>query len=364
MILNSSNTNSDLKSMLEGKNNIQILISFGNGTWYGNYSKRFDPETLLSLYTLFNYTSHKKETLDDFIGQFPAKWTLDLSDVLQCIAFDFQERTKTSQPPVIYLGMDEINQVISKDKSNFDAMTKKISHILNQCDKRYFLIPIFAGTTEKSAKEIIRGSHNDPAHIPCPLLELEQTETIILKLDEKDDTHVRNKIIFFFFFCKQKKKGGWFKIIKIFWRSSFEFRQILIDVGGHPRVFESFIENVIQAMEQKEKNISKWISYDQNNQIDQLKIPFDFDWKNIYIKIEDYIKTKYGLIEVLPFRVIQNAFLGTKIMRQNEAVFFFFFFCSILKNLKFFFLVSISRKSNNRGERRNRRKNSNISRSL
>ena len=104
-----------------------------------------------------------------------------------------------------------------------------------------------------------------------------------------------------------------------------EFRQILIDIGGHPRVFETFIEILLEEMTNKQENILKWVSYDQNNQINQLKIPFDFNWEKIYKQIEDYVKIKYKEITILPFHVIQNAFLGKKITNEDEAVFYLFY---------------------------------------
>ena len=198
MIKNSVDINENLKSLLQ--NNIQILISFGNGTTFSSFSNNFNPETLLSLYILYSYiyTSEKSEIFSDFIEKIPSKWKLELSDVLECIVHDFQERTKIEKPPVIYFGIDEINQVISVNKSSFDTMTRRICQILNACDKRYFLIPILAGTTEKAAKDIIKGgSQNDPAPIPCPLIELKQTEKIVSELDEND---VQNVLKFFFIF--------------------------------------------------------------------------------------------------------------------------------------------------------------------
>ena len=65
--------------------------------------------------------------------------------------------------------------------------------------------------------------------------------------------------------------------------------------------------------------------------------PFNFDWKNVYDGVQQYIVGKYSFISKLPFSIIQDTFLGRSVIKGNEAV-----FLSILKKHSNFFFFSIN----------------------
>lgn len=181
------------------KDVLVIRVTFGNDSLYVREDVEMGVSQALAIRILDPYIENARQ----YIGSWKPDNDLVLVHSLKLI---MSKRKRTSS---IFLCVDEVNKVHSlspKDLNDLVGMLGSMS-----CSFRPFLVPILAGTVIDSIKVSMIKSSHPSLHIPLPLLSYESSLTMFTKTYGAPE------------------------------RNSY-LRQLVADMGGHPRALEILLD--------------------------------------------------------------------------------------------------------------------------
>jgi len=210
-----------------------INVTYGNGSGISNVDNQ---NGLYSLgrRILFEYFVGKRMGLEEFDtllkGNLPTlKEALSIIKEYKIRCCDYK-----NEQVFIFVGIDEFTKYSELARDQFKLMFNNVGSAMCDSPEGVFFQPFFTGVDYRNVEIITKSMHTHIYLIPS-LLRYQSMASIVDYMAEK---HV----------CLKN------------WRVSRHFKRMMVDVGGHPRAFEYFLEECLKECNYYQKNIAQVLS--------------------------------------------------------------------------------------------------------
>ena len=217
-------------------NILSVYLTYGNGTPASETDARINGQASIAsrlLYEYFISSNHTqpKAKLED-IQNSQGVTNLTLNTAIEVIYLDFTRRVASNPPavpPVLVLGIDEVNLFHALDRKAFRSFLHAIGGI--SCGTTHpFCIPILAGTIQGPLQEMVQERHYLFLQLPLPLL----TEEDVIEIG-KTLSLTRDNIRI--------------NLPNEYLQNNNLFRRTIADIGGMARAIEVFYHEFMKTVD-------------------------------------------------------------------------------------------------------------------
>ena len=229
-----------LKSHIAFSNLLSVYLTYGNSTPASQTDVILNGQASIAsrlLYEYFISSNHSKAKIAfEDIQNSPGVTNLTLHTAINVIYLDFTRRVASNTPtvpPVLVLGIDEVNHFHDRNEDAFKDLVHAIGQISCR-DQHPFCIPILAGTIEGPLELLIKESTYVLLQLPLPLL----TDDDVIEIG-KTLSLTRGDIRI--------------NLPEEYLQNNTLFRRTIADIGGMARAIEIFYREFMKQMDKGTK---------------------------------------------------------------------------------------------------------------